>query len=82
MHGVCCAQQRGPSDRSAEPSCPALPRPTLVQDKYPPRDFPLPPQGCRNQAVIELVKRVNEAAQALPDWEAHPLPRGNAAVQV
>lgn len=29
----------------------------------------MPPEGCTNEAVKELVRRVNEAADALEDWE-------------
>lgn len=29
----------------------------------------MPPPGCKNEAVKELVRRVNEAADALEDWE-------------
>ncbi|PSC67539.1 manganese resistance 1 [Micractinium conductrix] len=37
-------------------------------DKYIPRDFPMPPEGCNNEAVKELIRRVNEAAGNLPRW--------------
>ncbi|EFN56305.1 hypothetical protein CHLNCDRAFT_22296, partial [Chlorella variabilis] len=37
-------------------------------NKYPPRNFPMPPEGCTNVAVKELVRRVNEAADKLPRW--------------
>lgn len=36
--------------------------------KYPPRNFPMPPEGCTNEAVKTLVSRVNEAANVLPGW--------------
>lgn len=37
-------------------------------DKYPPMNFPLPPEGCTNEAVKHLVSAVNEAAAHLPGW--------------
>ncbi|KAL4448637.1 hypothetical protein ABPG75_005856 [Micractinium tetrahymenae] len=39
--------------------------------KYIPRNFPLPPEGCNNLAAIELVKRVNEAANHLENWDEY-----------
>lgn len=39
-----------------------------MQGKYPPRNFPMPPEGCTNECVKELVRRVNEAADHLPRW--------------
>ncbi|KAL4424646.1 hypothetical protein ABPG77_002264 [Micractinium sp. CCAP 211/92] len=40
-------------------------------NKYIPRNFPLPPDGCDNLAVIELVNRVNEAADHLEHWDEY-----------
>ncbi|KAI3426134.1 hypothetical protein D9Q98_008513 [Chlorella vulgaris] len=37
-------------------------------NKYPPRNFPMPPEGCTNECVKELIRRVNEAADNLPRW--------------
>jgi hypothetical protein len=39
-----------------------------LQGKYPPRNFPMPPEGCTNECVKELIRRVNEAADNLPRW--------------
>ncbi|PRW44917.1 hypothetical protein C2E21_6489 [Chlorella sorokiniana] len=36
--------------------------------KYPPRNFPMPPEGCTNEAVKTLISRINEAANVLPGW--------------
>lgn len=55
--------------------------------KYIPRNFPLPPEGCDNLAVIELVKRVNEAANHLERWDEYagelqaPVAPGDASEQ-
>lgn len=40
-------------------------------DKYPPREVPPLPPGCNNEVVKELMRRVSEAAAALPDWDTH-----------
>lgn len=53
---------------------PLLPAPPAQRDfmgRYPPRNFPLPPPNCTNKASIETIKRINEAAEALPDWDQH-----------
>jgi len=38
------------------------------QDRYPPNDFPMPPNGCTNEAVKYLVSAINEAGQHLEGW--------------
>ena len=40
---------------------------------YPPRDFPEPPRAA-NPATKEIIRRVREAAAALPDWDQHTKP--------
>lgn len=37
--------------------------------RYPPKNFPMPPEGCTNVCVQELIRRVNEAADNLPRWD-------------
>jgi hypothetical protein len=38
-------------------------------ERYPPKDFPMPPEGCTNEAVKYVVRAVNEVAAALPGWQ-------------
>ena len=55
---------------------------STLQKRYPPKDFPLPPDGCTNEPAVELIKRINEAAQSFPDWDSHTRLKRAAAAQV
>ena len=39
-----------------------------LQEKYPPLNIPMPPEGCTNLCVQKLVAAVNEASASLPGW--------------
>ncbi|GAB4823150.1 hypothetical protein N2152v2_010196 [Parachlorella kessleri] len=49
--------------------------------RYPPKDFPMPPEGCTNEPAIELLRRISEAAQSFPDWDSHTRLKRAAAGQ-
>lgn len=56
MHAAVQPCKSGSAPRLILTPPPPAPPPPPPQSKYIPRNFPLPPEGCDNLAVIELVK--------------------------